>query len=63
MMEAGKSGDNLSAWLTAEEAARILGLTSRRVRQLIAEGKLEAERKGERMWLIKRESVEAYEQS
>jgi len=51
--------NDLSEWITARQAALILGLTSRRVRQIIQEGKLIARKVGN-LWLIKRDSVYNY---
>ena len=51
--------DELKEWITAEEAGRILGVSSRRVRQLIGEGKLVARKKGN-LWLVSKESVYEY---
>lgn len=36
------------------EAARFLGVTDRRIRQLIDEGTLDAEKIGDRCWLIRK---------
>lgn len=58
-MSEQQSNNNLKEWITAKEAGRILGMTDRRVRQLINEGRLEARRKGN-LWLIKRDSVYKY---
>lgn len=45
--------------VTAPQAARILGLTNGRIRQLARAGKLDAGKFG-RDWLISRASVEVY---
>jgi excisionase family DNA binding protein len=47
-------------WITAPEAARRLGVTDRRVRQLIDEGKLIGYRVGTRQLLVKESSIEEY---
>jgi len=51
--------NELREWITAKEAARILNVTDRRVRQLIHEGRLEARKKGN-LWLVRRDSVYQY---
>ncbi|MHB9133857.1 MAG: helix-turn-helix domain-containing protein [Armatimonadota bacterium] len=45
--------------MTVKEAAATLRITDRRVRSLVAEGRLAAMRPGERMLLVSRASVEA----
>jgi excisionase family DNA binding protein len=45
--------------LTADEAAAELGLTGRRVRQLLNGGEIIGKKKG-RDWIITREALEAY---
>lgn len=46
-------------WVPASEAARILGVTDRMARILLAEGSLEGEQRGKReQWWAKRASVE-----
>ena len=57
-----QQSNNLKEWITAREAARILGMTDRRIRQLIQEGHLMARKKGN-LWLIKRDSVYQYERT
>ena len=49
----------LQQFMTVKEAAAMLRVTDRRIRSLVAEGKLDAERPGERMLLVTRASVEA----
>ncbi len=49
----------LSTWVTAAEAADLLGISSRAVRKAIAEGRLEAEQVGDR-WRVAREDVEQF---
>lgn len=44
--------------MTVKEAAALLRVTDRRIRSLVAEGKLFAERPGERMLLVSRASVD-----
>jgi excisionase family DNA binding protein len=48
--------------ITTSEAADMIGCIPRRVRQLIAEGRLAGRRMG-RDWLVQRASVEAYRDS
>ena len=50
-------GDDVAKTLTTREAARELGLTDARIRQLTAAGLLQAEKRG-RDWFIDAESVE-----
>jgi excisionase family DNA binding protein len=50
----------MTDWITAAEAAKILGRTRRRVLQLIHEGKLQARKMTPRLWLVYRKSVEDY---
>lgn len=45
--------------LTAKEAAAELGLSPQRVRALIADGRLKAEKFGERALMIKRSDLKA----
>lgn len=50
-------------WLTTAEAARRLGVSPRRVRQLAEEGKVEARKLGSKMrgeWMIEAGSVVKY---
>jgi excisionase family DNA binding protein len=53
-------GDKLKDWITTAEAGRLLGLTARRIRQLIDEGEIEAQKLTPRMTLVTRASVERY---
>jgi excisionase family DNA binding protein len=48
----------LQEYMTVKEAAALLRVTDRRIRSLVAEGKLFAERPGERMLLVSRASVD-----
>lgn len=48
-------------WITTADAATILRVTQRRVRQLIAEGELEARRVSPNLWMVKRSSVYRYD--
>ena len=50
----------LEGYMRVTEAAAALGVTTRRVRQLIEEGVLKAESLSPRMYLVERASVEAY---
>ena len=52
--------EKLEDWITTAEAARLLGLTARRILQLIDEGKLEGYKLTPRMTLVSRISVEKY---
>jgi len=49
----------IGEYITSAEAAKILGLTQRRVGQLCNEGELEGEKLARR-WFVKRDSVYAY---
>ena len=51
--------EKLEDWITTAEAAKILGLTARRVRQLIDEGVIEGRRFAS-VWMVRRASVERY---
>ena len=44
-------------WMTIEEAANVLGCTPDHVRLLARQEKLDAEKVGKTMWVIRRESV------
>ncbi len=46
--------------MTTSEAARLLGISQRRVRQIIAEGKLSAEPVHSHLVLVRRADVEAF---
>jgi excisionase family DNA binding protein len=45
-------------WLTATEAAEIVGCSTGRIRTLCAKGLLAAEKVGPRAWMIERKSAE-----
>lgn len=45
-------------WLTATEAADVIGCTTGRVRALCGDGVLKAEKVGPRAWMIDRRSAE-----
>jgi excisionase family DNA binding protein len=49
----------LGDWITTEEAARIIGVTTNHVRYLAKLGTIESRRFG-RSWMINRASAEAY---
>jgi excisionase family DNA binding protein len=51
---------NLEGYMTTSEAAAALGVTDARIRQLIADKKLPAEKFGWGIWLISKDAVEAY---
>ena len=53
--------DALEGWITTAEAARTLGLTQRRIRQLIEDGELVGQKVSANLWLVKKSSVEAYQ--
>jgi len=53
--------EKLEDWITTTEAGRLLGVTARRVRQLIDEEELVAIRLNPRMMLVSRLSVEKYQ--
>lgn len=57
MREQGKMGN----WITTAEAAKILGVTDTRIRQLIYEKRLVARKLSERVWLIDVDSVDEYD--
>ena len=48
------------AWITTAEAAQIIGITTIRVRQLVANGTLKAERFG-RDWKVSEASARGYQ--
>lgn len=48
-------------WLTTKEVAARLGVSDRRVRQLIAEGKLPAQKISDRQWLVKASALDKFE--
>lgn len=52
--------DNLADWLTASEAAQVLGIHRNNVLKAIREQRLPAVRKGGRVYLIRRADVDAY---
>jgi excisionase family DNA binding protein len=49
-------------YITTPEAARVIGVNGRRVRQLIQEGRLAGKRVG-RDWLVERADAERYRDS
>jgi len=61
-MEKPNHKDNTNEWLTTAQAAKILGVTAARVRQLIREGTVKAHRFGSRIYLVQRDSVYQYDQ-
>jgi len=53
-----------SRWLTTREAANLIGITDRAVRQAAQEGRLTGQRcDGRGAWLIAEESATAYQES
>jgi excisionase family DNA binding protein len=52
--------DALEGWITTAQAAKLLGLTARRVLQLIEEGELVGFKVNPRLWMVKEVSVQAY---
>jgi excisionase family DNA binding protein len=50
---------NLADYITADEAAKIAGLTGRRIRQLLTEGIIEGVKAG-RSWLANRKSLDCF---
>jgi excisionase family DNA binding protein len=54
---------DMGDWITTDKAAKLLGVSRRRVLQLIESGALEATKLNPRLWMIKRESVEEYRAS
>ena len=52
--------DLLNSYLTAPEAAELLGLTRNRIGRLCLQGRFKGAVKKDRFWLIPRESVENY---
>jgi excisionase family DNA binding protein len=59
----GVSRVPLEDYLRVADAALELGVTTRRVRQLIAGGRLRAEPLTPRLYLVERESVERYKRT
>lgn len=53
----------VESYLTTAEAARELGLTPMRVRQLISTGRLRGHKAGPRALLIHRADLESYKQT
>lgn len=53
----------LDDYMRVAEAALELGVTSQQVRQLVKQGRLQAERLSARLYLVERQSVEAYKHS
>lgn len=47
-------------WLTTTQAAEIIGVSERRVRQLCQAGRLVSQQPGGQVWLILRSDVDAY---
>ena len=59
-----RSDTRLDDWITTAEAATILGLTPRRVRQLATdEGKLKHRMVTPRLMMVRRSDVERYKES
>ena len=50
----------LDGWLTTEEAAQLVGKSTRRIRQLVKDGVIEARLVTPRLYLVSLESVERY---
>jgi len=49
-----------SVFVSAEEAADIMGCTAGRVRQMLRAGDLEGHKVSERAWIVNRESAEKH---
>lgn len=58
---AKRNGGKAQNWITAEEAAGLIGVTKQYVTQLIRAGVFEARRVGNRLWLVNRISLEGWE--
>lgn len=53
------------SWITADEAAEMLSVTGRRVRQLLKKGELEGQKFGKQKkapWMVSYESVKAVQE-
>ena len=54
------TADPFEDWITTAEAAEMLGLTQRRVRQLLDEGELEFRKVTPRLVMVYKPSIENY---
>ena len=52
--------DEFADWINTAEAAQILGVSQRWIRDLLEAGELEGRKLGLRFWYVKRSSVEDY---
>lgn len=55
--------EDSSDWLTASEAARVLGISSKRVRDVLRSGRVPSLLNTARRWLVAREAIEEYNRS
>lgn len=53
--------DSPNEWITTAQAGELLDLTRRRITQLINEEKIQARRIGDRVWVVDRKSLLAYD--
>lgn len=60
-MEHIEKSTQLSEWISTTEASNILDVTKRWITTLIARDKLKAQRVGDKVWLIDRQSVFEYD--
>lgn len=60
-MEHIEQSTQLSEWISTTEASNILDVTKRWITTLIARDKLKAQRVGDKVWLIDRQSVFEYD--
>ncbi len=52
----------LEGWISTQEAAEILRMTPRRVRDYINDGRLVGQKINPRLWMVKKRSVETFRQ-
>lgn len=52
---------DLNDVLTSEEAAQVIGVSGRRVRELLKSGELPGRPVNERLWLVTRASAESFQ--
>lgn len=62
MIAVGRESGRLPDYVSTKEAAQLLGYHVERVREMVREGKLRADKKG-RTWWVYRAAVEDYQKS